>query len=158
MGRAWTLAPAAALTWVVAGLATVHPAVAPALAAGSATVMAGAIVMTWRSRRAVRLRRAGVPVSGFRFPGPLRPLARYRYRRALAGFRPDRVLTWMNRASAATPNSACVAHMQRRGPGIVRHGTGLGESQSPIHRNRCRVIAEYVQRNGFWLPGQSPAE
>ena len=53
--------------------------------------------------RVARLRRAGVPVSGFRFPGPLRPLARYRYRRALAGFRPDRVLTWMNRASAATP-------------------------------------------------------
>ena len=40
MGRAWTLAPAAALTWVVAGLATVHPAVAPALAAGSARVSA----------------------------------------------------------------------------------------------------------------------
>jgi len=60
MGRAWTLAPAAALTWVVAGLATLHQAMAPALTAGSATVMAGAIVMTWRSRRAVRLRRAGV--------------------------------------------------------------------------------------------------
>ena len=53
--------------------------------------------------RVARLREAGVPVSGFRFPGPLRPLAHYRYRRALAAYRPDRVLTWMNRASAATP-------------------------------------------------------
>lgn len=54
-------------------------------------------------QRLARLRDAGVPVSGFRFPGPLRPWARHRFRRALRHHRPDVVMTWMNRASASTP-------------------------------------------------------
>ncbi|MDX1588744.1 MAG: glycosyltransferase [Oleiphilaceae bacterium] len=47
---------------------------------------------------------AGVPCNGFRFGGPLHWLDRARYRHALRGFRPDVVMTWMNRATAATPS------------------------------------------------------
>ena len=49
------------------------------------------------------LRNAGVPAKGFRFGGPLNLLDRYRYVRALKAARPDVVMTWMNRASSATP-------------------------------------------------------
>ncbi|WP_348701681.1 glycosyltransferase [uncultured Marinobacter sp.] len=46
---------------------------------------------------------AGVPVEGFRFGGALDIVVRMRYRRALQDFRPDIVMTWMNRASISTP-------------------------------------------------------
>jgi glycosyltransferase involved in cell wall biosynthesis len=46
---------------------------------------------------------AGVPVEGFRFGGSLDVFGRLRYRRALRRFRPDIVMTWMNRASISTP-------------------------------------------------------
>ncbi|AFT71921.1 Glycosyl transferase, group 1 [Alloalcanivorax dieselolei B5] len=54
-------------------------------------------------QRVRALRSAGVASCGFRFPGPLRPWERVRYRQALRRYRPDIVLTWMNRASALTP-------------------------------------------------------
>lgn len=45
----------------------------------------------------------GVPVSGFRFGGRLDLPGRLRFRHALHRFRPDIVMTWMNRASLMTP-------------------------------------------------------
>lgn len=57
------------------------------------------------AERSVRLRDAGVEVTETRFGGPLDVLSRWRFRRSVAGFRPDIVLTWMNRASVACPAS-----------------------------------------------------
>ena len=49
------------------------------------------------------LESGGVPAQGFRFGGQLNLLDRMRYQRALRQFHPDIVMTWMNRASIATP-------------------------------------------------------
>jgi glycosyltransferase involved in cell wall biosynthesis len=49
------------------------------------------------------LESGGVPTRGFRFGGQLNLLDRMRYHRALREFHPDIVMTWMNRASIATP-------------------------------------------------------
>ncbi|MCD6582467.1 MAG: glycosyltransferase [Desulfuromusa sp.] len=46
---------------------------------------------------------AGVPVAGFRFGGPLNFFDHRRYLRSLHDYRPDIVMTWMNRASRSTP-------------------------------------------------------
>ena len=46
---------------------------------------------------------AGVPVAGFRFGGPLNLFDHHRYLQALQDYRPDIVMTWMNRASKSTP-------------------------------------------------------
>nr|WP_320051400.1 glycosyltransferase [uncultured Desulfuromonas sp.] len=45
----------------------------------------------------------GLDVEGFRFGGPLNFLDRHRFVRDLNAFRPDIVMTWMNRASGQTP-------------------------------------------------------
>ncbi|UTA48004.1 glycosyltransferase [Simiduia sp. 21SJ11W-1] len=49
------------------------------------------------------LRAAGVEAEGFRFGSALHFLDHLRYVRALKSFSPDLVMTWMNRASGATP-------------------------------------------------------
>lgn len=49
------------------------------------------------------LRQAGVPAQGFRFGGPIDLVDRWRYLHALKKCEPDIVMTWMNRASKATP-------------------------------------------------------
>ena len=54
------------------------------------------------------LRASGVDAEGFRFGGPLDFLGRFLYRRALQAYRPDLVMTWMNRASATTPRGKYV--------------------------------------------------
>ena len=50
------------------------------------------------------LAEAGVPVSGFRFGGPLNFFDHHRYLKDLRAYRPDIVMTWMSRASKSTPN------------------------------------------------------
>jgi glycosyltransferase involved in cell wall biosynthesis len=55
------------------------------------------------SHRIEALRGAGVETEGFRFGSKLDLPGNWRYRRALAGFQPDIVMTWMGRASSATP-------------------------------------------------------
>ena len=47
---------------------------------------------------------AGVPALGYRFGGPLHIIDRQRYHKALQSYRPDIVMTWMNRASGSTPS------------------------------------------------------
>lgn len=49
------------------------------------------------------LRQVGVPAEGFSFGGPLNVVDRWRYIHALKSSQPDIVMTWMNRASKATP-------------------------------------------------------
>lgn len=48
-------------------------------------------------------KKAGVPVSLHRLGGPLDALGRYKYRQALKQWRPDIVMTYMNRATMLTP-------------------------------------------------------
>lgn len=55
-------------------------------------------------QRVEAIRSQGTPVQGFRFGGRLNFLDRRRYLKALAEYRPDIVMTWMNRASVLTPN------------------------------------------------------
>lgn len=47
--------------------------------------------------------KANVPVKSFRFGSALHWVDRYQYRQALKQFKPDIVLTYMNRATSATP-------------------------------------------------------
>lgn len=49
------------------------------------------------------LRQGGVTVSGYRFGGKLNVLDSWRFKRDLTAFAPDVVMTWMGRATAATP-------------------------------------------------------
>lgn len=51
------------------------------------------------------LTQAGVETRGYRFGSPLDLFDRFRFRRELNAFDPDIVMTWMNRATAYTPNS-----------------------------------------------------
>ncbi len=53
--------------------------------------------------RVEELRAQQIPVQGFRFGHRLNFLDRRRYLKALAEYRPDIVMTWMNRASGLTP-------------------------------------------------------
>lgn len=53
--------------------------------------------------RLATLRERGVDCAGFRFGGRLDLMDAWRYRRALKAWRPDVVMTWMGRASQATP-------------------------------------------------------
>jgi glycosyltransferase involved in cell wall biosynthesis len=55
------------------------------------------------SHRMESLEAGGIPAHGFRFGGMLSQLDRRRFHRALRQFHPDIVMTWMNRASIATP-------------------------------------------------------
>lgn len=55
------------------------------------------------AHRVAALEAGGVATAGFPFGGPLDVLGRWRYRRRLAEFRPDVVMTWMGRASVSTP-------------------------------------------------------
>ena len=49
------------------------------------------------------LNSVGVPAQGFRFGSSLHFIDHRRYLRALQGYQPDIVMTWMNRASGSTP-------------------------------------------------------
>lgn len=53
--------------------------------------------------REEKFARAKVPVSTFRFGGPLQFMDNMRYQKALAAWNPDVVLTYMNRATKLTP-------------------------------------------------------
>jgi glycosyltransferase involved in cell wall biosynthesis len=64
--------------------------------------------------RAARLRAAGVAVGELRFGGPFDIATRYRFRRAVAAWRPNLVLTWMSRATEACPKGDFV-HVARLG-------------------------------------------
>lgn len=55
------------------------------------------------AHRLATLREAGVESDGFRFGGPIDILDTWRFRRALKQWKPEIVMTWMGRASQATP-------------------------------------------------------
>lgn len=64
--------------------------------------------------RAATLRRGGVATTELSFAGPLGIATRLGFRRAVARYRPDVVLTWMNRASLLCPRGRFV-HVARLG-------------------------------------------
>ena len=66
------------------------------------------------AERLGRLRAAGVEVEELRFGGPLDIATRYRFRHAVATWRPNLVLTWMSRATLACPRGEFV-HVARLG-------------------------------------------
>ncbi len=53
--------------------------------------------------RVEALRAGGVSTEAFRFGGALDLVDRFQFRRALKAWNPDLIMTWMNRAAAATP-------------------------------------------------------
>ncbi len=55
------------------------------------------------AHRLEALRSQGVDAEGFRFGGKFDIYDGWAYRRRLRAFQPDVVMTWMGRASAATP-------------------------------------------------------
>ena len=64
--------------------------------------------------RSRRLRAAGVEASELSFGGPLDLATRFGFRRSIAAWRPDIVLTWMNRATQLCPKGDFV-HVARLG-------------------------------------------
>jgi glycosyltransferase involved in cell wall biosynthesis len=64
--------------------------------------------------RSERLRAAGVEVGELRFGGRLDMASQYGFRRAVAAWRPNLVLTWMSRATLACPRGEFV-HVARLG-------------------------------------------
>lgn len=72
------------------------------------------VVMRREPARAARLRNAGIEPVELAFGGGLDLLTRRRFRRAIADFAPDVVLTWMNRATRLCPRGDFV-HVARLG-------------------------------------------
>ena len=77
--------------------------------------------------REALLAAAGVPVDTARFGGMFDLTTARRFRRAIDEFRPDIVMTWMNRATAFCPPGHGGARRGRIAhTGRVRGGTGPG--------------------------------
>jgi glycosyltransferase involved in cell wall biosynthesis len=96
------------------------------------------------AERAAVLRRAGIAPLELPFRGPLDLATRWRFRRAVAEFRPKIVLTWMNRATRACPRGDFV------------HVARLGGYYDLKYYRRCdhligntRDIVAYLQRQGW---------
>ena len=94
--------------------------------------------------RAAALRRAGIAPVELSFRGTLDVATRWRFRRAVADFRPQIVLTWMNRATQACPRGDFV------------HVARLGGYYDLKYYGRCdhligntRDIVGYVRRQGW---------
>ncbi len=98
--------------------------------------------------RTQRLREAGVTVTELAFGGPLDIGTRFGFRRAIAAWHPDIVLTWMNRATQACPRGDFV------------HVARLGGYYDLKYYRRCdrliantRAIVDYAVANG-WSPAR----
>lgn len=94
--------------------------------------------------RELAFKKAGVPVSLHRLGGPLDALGRYQYRKALKQWRPDIVMTYMNRATILTPK------------GDYKLIARLGHYYDPKYYRHCdywigisKGICTYLIDNGF---------
>jgi glycosyltransferase involved in cell wall biosynthesis len=94
--------------------------------------------------RAQALRTAGVAVTELRFGGPFDIASRIAFRREIAEWWPDIVLTWMNRATAMCP------------PGDFVHVGRLGGYYDLKYYRHCdhligntRAIVDYAVREGW---------
>ena len=101
-------------------------------------------VIRGHPERSETLRRAGVPVTETRFGGPLDLLSGRLLGREIDAFKPDVVLSWMNRATRACP------------PGGYVHCARLGGYYKLKHYRRCRHligntigIVDYLVERGW---------
>jgi glycosyltransferase involved in cell wall biosynthesis len=72
------------------------------------------VLLRRHADRSMALRRAGVAVGELGFGGPLDVMTRLAFRREIAVYRPNIVLTWMSRATQACPTGDFV-HVARLG-------------------------------------------
>jgi glycosyltransferase involved in cell wall biosynthesis len=96
------------------------------------------------AERAATLRRGGVETTELSFAGPLALATRLGFRRAVARYRPEIVLTWMNRATLLCP------------PGEFVHVARLGGYYDLKYYRRCdhligntSDIVAYLVRQGW---------
>jgi glycosyltransferase involved in cell wall biosynthesis len=94
--------------------------------------------------RSQRLRAAGVAVAEYRFGSPLDLITRLAFRREIARWRPDVVLTWMSRATRLCPR------------GDFRHVARLGGYYDLKFYRRCdrlvgntRAVVDYAVASGW---------
>lgn len=96
--------------------------------------------------REAMLAEAGIPFRPLRFGGPLDLLTRRRFRQAVAEDRPDIVLTWMSRATAACPP-------------VPMHVARLGGYYDLKHYRRCHHLIGNTKGIARWLVEQGwPAD
>jgi glycosyltransferase involved in cell wall biosynthesis len=102
------------------------------------------VLIRRHAERAEALRRAGVAVGELAFGGPLDVRTRLAFRREIAAYRPDIVMTWMSRATQACP------------PGDFVHVARLGGYYDLKYYRRCdhligntRAIADYAVAHGW---------
>ncbi len=88
--------------------------------------------------RALALGVAGIPTGQVRFGGPLDLASRLAFRRTVRRWRPDIVLTWMSRATAACP----------RGP--YRHIARIGGPYDPKYYRRADHLVVISQGLRDW--------
>ena len=97
--------------------------------------------------RAGALRRAGVPVTEVGFGGPFDLRSGPSLKREIARFRPDVVLSWMNRATRTCPRGGFV------------HCARLGGYYKLKHYRRCHHLVANTRGIARYLIGQGwPAE
>ncbi len=94
--------------------------------------------------RCAALRQAGLAPVELRFGGPLDLFSRHAFRREVAAYRPELVLTWMSRATAACPTGGFV------------HAGRLGGYYDLKYYRRCDHligntpdIVDYIVREGW---------
>ena len=123
------------------GAETFFTRLVPALA--RAGIEQRAIIRAFPERANV-LREAGVSTAQVRFGGAMDLASRLRFRREVADFKPDIVLSWMNRATAMCPRGRFV-HVGR-----------LGGYYDLSYYRRCdhliantEDIVDYLVRNGW---------
>ena len=73
------------------------------------------IVMRRHGPRAARLRDAGLEVEELGFGGALDLVTGWKFRRAIAAFKPQAIITWMNRATRYCPPEGDFVHIGRLG-------------------------------------------
>jgi len=102
------------------------------------------ILIRRNADRAAALRRAGIDPLELRFGGAADLVTRWRFRRAIAGYRPKIVLSWMNRATRLCPRGDFV------------HVARLGGYYDLKYYRRCdhligntRDIVAYLKRSGW---------
>lgn len=102
------------------------------------------VVLRHDRAREAALAAAGVPAVGLRFGGPLDLTTRLALRREIARFRPNVVLTWMNRATASVPRWG----LQRR---RFAHVARLGGYYQPKYYRGCDFLVGNTRGIARWL-------